>query len=211
MEFTKYAHSTVALTKDGFTVVIDPGAYTPNAAELVAGATAVLITHSHPDHFDAGILKAALEAQPSLRVWAPPDAAAELGPHDGRVLAVRADDSFEAAGFEVTAVGEHHAPIHADLPLMSNVGYLIDGDVYHPGDSYVVPGAAVQTLLVPAAGPWTKLSEGIDFVRSVKPSRSVQIHDLTLSDAEGASFAQFISDLTGVPLLALEVGQSIVV
>lgn len=84
-------------------------------------------------------------------------------------------------------------------------------DVYHPGDSYFVPDVAVETLLVPPSGPWTKLGEGVDFVRAAKPSRSIQIHDLTLSDAEGASFAQFTGDLTGVPLITLEVGESVTV
>lgn len=211
MELTKHTHSTVVLTKDDSTLVIDPGAYTPDSAELVAGTTAVLITHDHPDHFDAGILKAALDTQPSLHVWAPSNVATELGVHDGRVVAVFAGDSFEAAGFHVAVFGEHHAAVHADLPLMTNVAYLIDGTVYHPGDSYVVPDVVVQTLLVPASGPWTSLGKGIDFVRAVKPSRSVRIHDLTLSEGEGASFARFIGDLTGVPLMSLEAGESVTV
>lgn len=211
VELTKHTHSTVVLSKDDFTLVIDPGAYTPNSAELVAGTTAVLITHDHPDHFDAGILTAALDAQPSLHVWAPANVATALGVHDGRVVAVSAGDSVEAAGFQVAVFGEHHAAVHADLPLMTNLAYLIDGAVYHPGDSYVVPDVAVQTLLVPASGPWTNLGEGIDFVRAAKPSRSIRIHDLTLSEGEGASFAQFIGDLTGVPLTTLEVGESITV
>ncbi|MEU8976096.1 MBL fold metallo-hydrolase [Streptomyces monashensis] len=211
MELTKHTHSTVVLTKDGSTLVIDPGAYTPNSAELVAGTTAVLITHDHPDHFDAGILKAALDAQPSLHVWAPANVANELDVHDGRVVAVSAGDSFEAAGFHVAVFGEHHAAVHADLPLMTNVAYLIDGTVYHPGDSYFVPDVEVRTLLVPASGPWTSLGEGIDFVRAAKPSRSIRIHDLTLSEGESASFARFIGDLTGVPLTSLEVGESVTV
>ncbi|MDQ1036899.1 L-ascorbate metabolism protein UlaG (beta-lactamase superfamily) [Streptomyces sp. V3I8] len=211
MELTKHTHSTVVLTKDGSALVIDPGAYTPNSAELVAGTTVVLITHDHPDHFDAGILNAALDAQPSLRVWAPANVATELGSHAGRVVAIAAGDSFEAAGFEVAVFGERHAAIHADLPPMSNVAYLIDGNVYHPGDSYFVPGVTVETLLVPASGPWTKVSEGIDFVRATKASRAVRIHDLTLNDAEAASFAQFIGALTEAPLLTLAAGESITV
>lgn len=211
MELTKYTHATVVLSKGDGTLVIDPGAYTPNSAELVAGTSAVLITHDHPDHFDAGILISALDAQPELRVWAPADVVSELGEHDGRVTAVKAGDTFEAAGFDVAVFGENHAIIHSDIPLMSNVGYLVDGAVFHPGDSYFVPPVPVETLLVPTSGPWAKLGEQIDYVRAVKPARAVQIHDLMLSDAGKGSFAQFTQQLTGLELITLAEGDSITV
>ncbi|RKR75986.1 MBL fold metallo-hydrolase [Frondihabitans australicus] len=208
MELTKYTHATVVLTKGDSTLVIDPGAYTPNSAELVAGTTAVLITHDHPDHFDAGVLNAALDAQLSLRVWAPANVAAELGDHDGRVTAVKAGDTFDAAGFDITVFGEDHAIIHPDIPLMSNVGYLVDGNVYHPGDAYFAPAAEVQTLLVPTSGPWAKLGELVDYVREVKPAKAIQIHDLMLSEAGRGSFAQFSQQLTGIELVTLADGES---
>ncbi|WP_413601108.1 MBL fold metallo-hydrolase [Curtobacterium sp. Curtsp57] len=211
MELTKYTHATVVLTKGEHTLVIDPGAYTPNSAELVAHTTAVLVTHDHPDHFDAAVLGAALDAQPDLRVWAPANVAAELGDRDGRVTTVTAGDAFEAAGFAVQVVGGDHAVIHADIPLMRNVGYVVDGNVYHPGDAYFVPEESVQTLLVPTSGPWAKLGELVDFVRAVHPARAVQIHDLMLSDAGKGSFAQFTGQLTGVELVTVPDGETITV
>lgn len=209
MELTKHTHATVVLSKGEGDLVLDPGAYTPNSAELIAGATAVLITHDHPDHFDAALLNAALEARPDLRVWAPASVVEALDGHADRVTAVAAGDAFEAAGFAVTVVGEHHAPIHADLPLMDNVGYVLDGSIYHPGDSYLVPEASVDMLFLPTSGPWTKLSEAVDFVRAVAPSRVIQVHDLMLSDAGRGSFAQFIGQLTGVTIETLEPGTSV--
>ena len=211
MELTKHAHATIVLSKDGGSVVIDPGAYTPNSAELVAATSAVLVTHDHPDHFDAALLNAALDAQPELRVWAPAGVSGALDAHAGRVVTVAAGDTFQVAGFDVTVIGEQHAVIHPDLPPMENVGYLVDGTLLHPGDSYLVPDAAVETLLVPTSGPWAKLGESVDFVRAVKPSRTIQIHDLMLSDVGRGSFAQFIGDLTGIPLETLQLGQTVTV
>jgi L-ascorbate metabolism protein UlaG (beta-lactamase superfamily) len=211
MELTKHTHATVVLTKDGSTLVIDPGAYTPNSKDLVAGTTAVLITHDHPDHFDAEILDAALEARPELRIWAPQNVVDALKSADGRVVAVSAGDTFTAAGFEVAVHGGNHAVIHRDMPLMSNVAYLVDGNVYHPGDSYDAPGVSVGTLLVPTSGPWAKLGEGVDFVRAVAPERAVQIHDLMLSDVGRGSFGEFIGNLGGVPLITLQPGETITV
>lgn len=211
MEITKHTHATVVLSKGDTSLVIDPGAYTPNSAEVIADTTAVLITHDHPDHFDAGILNAALAAQADLRVWAPASVVEALDSHDGRVVAVSAGDVFQAAGFEVAVLGESHAPIHPDMPRMDNVGYVVDSTVYHPGDSYVVPEAAIDVLLVPTSGPWAKLDEAIDFVRSVKPTRALQIHDLMLSDAGRQMFSQIIGDMSGVSLQTVEPGTTITV
>lgn len=209
MELTKHTHATVVLAKDNTTLVIDPGSYTPNSAELIAGTSAVLITHDHADHFDAELLTAALDAQPELTVWAPPSVVEAISGHSNRVIAVSAGDTFEAAGFAVSVHGEHHAVIHGDIPLMDNVGYIVDGNVYHPGDSYFVPDAPVETLLVPTSGPWAKLGESVDFVRAVKPTRSVQIHDLMLSDIGRKSFGDMIGSLSGITLTSLELGESI--
>lgn len=209
MDLTKHTHATVVLTDGDRTLVIDPGAYTPNAAELIAGTTAVLVTHDHPDHVDPAVLGSALDAQPDLRVWAPAAVTAELGDHDGRVATVSPGDVFEAAGFRVETVGGDHAVIHPDVPPMSNVGFVVDGDVYHPGDAYFVPATPVRTLLVPTSGPWAKLGDFVDFVRAVHPERAVQIHDLMLSDAGKQSFARFHEQLTGTELVTLPDGGTI--
>jgi L-ascorbate metabolism protein UlaG (beta-lactamase superfamily) len=211
MHLTKHAHACVALTKDDRTIVLDPGAFTPDAREAVAGAEAVLITHEHFDHVDEQMLQTALGEQPELRVFAPAGVREKLGDHDGRVTAVAAGDTLKIAGFSIAVVGEWHALIHADIPKVANVGYVIDGAVYHPGDSYFVPGVAVQTLLLPTSGPWTKFGEGADFVRAVRPERVVQIHELMLSDLGQNSAAMILGDkgLTGIALERPAPGETI--
>ncbi|MFC7278039.1 MBL fold metallo-hydrolase [Paractinoplanes rhizophilus] len=202
MELTKYAHACVALAKGGRTLVIDPGTFTPDAARAVAGAEAVLITHDHFDHLDEGVLGAALREQPELRVWGPPAVRERLGDHDGRVTAVAPGEKLEVAGFAVVTVGGRHARIHEDIPQIDNVGYVIDGAVYHPGDAYFVPDVPVATLLLPTSGPWTKFGEAADFVRAVRPERVVQIHELMLSPLGQNSVARLLGEdgLTGLPI-----------
>ena len=211
MELTKHTHATVVLRDGDRSVLLDPGAYTAAAADLVAAADAVLVTHDHPDHFDADVLTAALAAQPDLRIWAPASVVEALGAHDGRVVAVSPGDTVTAGGFEVRVFGGDHAVIHADLPPMTNVGFLVDGRVFHPGDAYSAPGAPVETLLVPTSGPWAKLGELVDFIRAVQPTRAVQIHELMLSDVGKGSFAQFAGQLTGVDLVTVADGETITV
>ena len=58
----------------------------------------------------------------------------------------------EIAGFRVRTVGGRHAPGIDGQPIVANLGYLVDGEVYHPGDSLETPGIPVATVLVRPAG-----------------------------------------------------------
>ncbi|WP_328929337.1 MBL fold metallo-hydrolase [Streptomyces sp. NBC_00190] len=212
MKLTKHAHACVTLEKDGTRLVIDPGTLTPDAAEAVTQAHAVLITHEHFDHFDEKLVAAALEAQPGLQVYGTTTVAATLGSHDGRVHAVAAGDTFSVGSITATVHGHRHALIHADIPCPDNVGYLLDnGAVYHPGDAYFAPDAPIHTLLLPTSGPWTKLSEAADYVRTVKPERIIQIHELMLSDLGQHSTANLLGEkgLTGTPIDRLKPGTAV--
>lgn len=180
MDLTKYGHACVVLSKDGRRLVIDPGAFTEDG--VIGDAEAVLVTHEHPDHLSVEALDAAWAQNPGLRVWTTAAVAEVLGERDGRVTAVSDGDTFTAAGFDVTAVGEWHAVIHPDVPRMQNVGFVVSGTVFHPGDAFTMPGRPVETLLTPAHAPWSKLQEIIDWVRAVSPVRTVSVHDGALND-----------------------------
>ncbi len=78
MKLTKRLHSCVQLEKDGHTLVIDPGAFSEADAGL--GADALLVTHEHPDHFDEGRLRAALDANPAAALWTLRSVADRLAP-----------------------------------------------------------------------------------------------------------------------------------
>ncbi|WP_187977627.1 MBL fold metallo-hydrolase [Mycetocola sp. JXN-3] len=210
MELTKYAHATVTLTKDGHELLIDPGTFTTNTDELLAGADAVLITHEHGDHFDKDKILAALEARPDLPIYAPASVTAQLPADRANIHTVSAGFSATVAGFDFEVFGENHALIHQTIPLVANVGYLVDGKVFHPGDAYLEPGVPVDTLLVPTSGPWGKLGEAIDYVRAVAPRQSVQIHDLLLSEPGRQMSGRMLGDdnLTGVPFTTLDEGET---
>ena len=45
--------------------------------------------------------------------------------------------------------GQHHAVIVPEIPVVRNVGFRVDGEVFHPGDSFTVPAERVGTILVP--------------------------------------------------------------
>ncbi|MGW4804789.1 MBL fold metallo-hydrolase [Kitasatospora sp. NPDC004272] len=211
MHLTKHTHACVTLTKDDARIVIDPGAFTPEAADAVAAATAVLITHEHPDHFDAELLDRALETRPDLRVFGPQAVVERWSAHRGRATAVRAGDRVTVAGFDLAVFGELHAAIHRDVPRVTNLGYLVDGRLYHPGDAYHVPDAPVETLLLPTSGPWTGIGAAADYVRELAPQRLIQIHEVMLSRIGQESTARFLSPamLSPVPLTVLPPGTTV--
>ncbi|MGW4892296.1 MBL fold metallo-hydrolase [Kitasatospora sp. NPDC004240] len=213
MQLTKHAHACVTLAKDDARIVIDPGTFTPDAADAVAAATAVLITHEHFDHFDDELIARALESRPELRVFGPPTVVERWSARRGQVGAVRAGDRLTVAGFDVAVFGDLHAAIHRDIPRVTNVGYLVDGRLYHPGDAYHVPDAAVETLLLPTSGPWTNVGEAADYVRDVAPRRLIQIHEVMLSRIGQESAARFLSPqmLSPVPLTIVPVGEEVTV
>ncbi|MGF1238076.1 MBL fold metallo-hydrolase [Streptomyces sp. SID8499] len=208
MKLTKKSHSCVVLDKDGRRLVIDPGGFSEEDA--AAGADVLLITHEHPDHFDEGRVRAALEARPDAEVWTLKSVADQLAPaFPGRVHTVGHGDAFTAAGFDVQVHGELHAVIHPDIPRITNVGYLIDGgDVFHPGDALTVPDRPVDTLMLPVMAPWNKISEVIDYVREVKPRRAYDIHDALLTDLARPIYDRQIGGLGGAEHLRLSPGAS---
>ena len=211
MKLTKHEHACVVLEKDGASIVIDPGSFSSGAAEIVAGADAILITHEHFDHVNEAAINEALAARPDLRVYAPAALAGLFPARQDQFTAVAAGAELAIGSFTVTVHGSKHAVIHPDIPVVANVGYLIDGSVYHPGDAYYVPEVPVPVLLLPTSGPWMKLGEAADYVRAVRPQQIVQIHEMLLSDI-GLHLASSLlgeQGLTGLPLTAVPAGQSL--
>src|SRR5680860_1280528 len=139
MRITKFTHSCVRIEADGSTLVIDPGSFSER--ESVDGATAVLITHEHPDHLSIDNLRAT--DAPIFTV----DAVAEQIAADAsdvaeRVTVIRPGQEFEA-GLPVQAAGGWHAMIHQEIPRIHNCGYVVHAEesaIYHPGDSFALPG-----------------------------------------------------------------------
>ena len=196
MRLTKFGHACVRIEHESATVVIDPGGFTQ--PEAVDGATAVLVTHEHPDHLDVEHL--ARTDAPVFTIEAVATKIREESPEVAeRVRVVSPGEQLEA-GARVRAVGELHAVIHPELPRIGNSGYLLrlgDTTVYHPGDALTEPDVDVDVLCVPVCAPWMKASDGVEFARAVKAPRNLAIHDRVYSEAGlgivDAHFERFLS------------------
>jgi L-ascorbate metabolism protein UlaG (beta-lactamase superfamily) len=210
MELIKYGHACVVLCEGERRLVVDPGAFTDPTA--LDGASAVLVTHEHPDHFVADRLRAAMDADPALEIWTNGSVAGQLEGLGGRVHVVGHGDAVSVAGFDVHVHGELHAQIHPEIPQVKNVGFLVDGQVFHPGDALTVPDEPVATLLLPVHAPWSKASEVIDYVRAVHADQAYAVHDGLLNDTGLALMGGLLGERgpgTPTPFSRLAPGDSV--
>lgn len=179
MQLTKYEHACFTLEKDEQLLVIDPGEFSSDfiAPEHVIG---VVITHEHVDHFDNERLSAILDKNPEAIVIGPEAVTSKIEAFETKTVV--AGDIIELGPFTLEFFGGEHATIHPMIPVITNVGVLVNELLYYPGDSFTVPYKSVDTLALPVAAPWLKISEVMDFLAEVHPRLAFPTHDAILSN-----------------------------
>ena len=208
MKLTKYEHSCLVIEKSGATLVIDPGSFTTPLTDI-DNVVAIVITHEHADHWTPEQLTRLLDRNPAARILGP--AGVTAAATDFTVETVKDGDTVEIEPFTLTFAGKKHAVIHSSIPIIDNVGVLVDGSLYYAGDSYTLPGVEVDTLAVPIGAPWLKIGDAMDYVLEVKPRRSFPVHDSVLSQIGKTMTQARIEAVTkqgGGEFFVLEAGES---
>ncbi|MBC7724959.1 MAG: MBL fold metallo-hydrolase [Burkholderiaceae bacterium] len=209
MKVTKHEHSCLVVEQSGDTLVIDPGSFTMPLTDL-RKVVAIVITHEHADHWTPEQLRRILDVNSNARIFGPAGVAAAA---DFEVIVVAAGDVHEVGEFTLEFFGGTHAEIHRSIPLIDNVGVLVNRELYYAGDSFFVPeGLEVSTLAVPAGAPWLKIGEVIDYVMAVAPRRSFPVHEMVLSVAGKAMSNDRINAATtagGGKFFPLEPGETL--
>ncbi|WP_404311545.1 MBL fold metallo-hydrolase [Agrococcus terreus] len=177
MRVTKHAHACLVLEEEGQRLVIDPGNQTGPLAPT--GVVAIVITHEHADHWDAEHLRALRETNPNVPIYGPEGVARAAEGFD--VRAVEAGERVTAGPFRLRFLGGQHAVIHSSIPVVDNLGVLVNEALYHPGDSYAVPDVRPALLCAPVGAPWLKIGEAMDFVLEVAPQATIPIHEAPIS------------------------------
>lgn len=210
MRLTKFEHAALLLEDSGKKLFLDPGSFTSPLTDT-AGTAAVVITHEHADHWTPEQLNRILELNPDAPIFAPEGVARAAVDFD--ITVVHAGDTVEAGPFTLRFFGGRHAVIHESIPVVDNLGVLINDELYYAGDSFVIPeGVEVDALAVPAGAPWLKIAETIDYVLAVKPKRSFPTHEMVLSRA-GKDMANarigWATEQGGGEFFALEPGDTL--
>jgi L-ascorbate metabolism protein UlaG (beta-lactamase superfamily) len=179
MKLTKYEHACFTVEKDDKILVVDPGGFTSDFISP-ENVIAVVITHAHGDHFDHDQLSAIIDKNPDAIIIADPDITSKIEVF--QTQSVNAGDSVSVGPFDLEFFGGEHAVIIPSIPIVPNLGVLINELIYYPGDSFAVPGKPVDVLALPIGAPWLKISEVIDFLQKIKPRLAFPTHDAVLSD-----------------------------
>lgn len=180
MKLTKLEHAALVLEIDGNKLVVDPGGFTPLLTDTT-NIAAVVITHEHADHWTPEQLSAIRDDNPDVVIFGPEGVARAATEMD--VTVVHAGDTTHAGPFTLRFFGGQHAVIHQSIPVVDNLGVLINDNLYYAGDSFSIPEAhPVTTLAVPSGGPWMKLAEAMDYVLAIAPKRSFTTHEKVLSE-----------------------------
>lgn len=209
MKLTKYEHACMVITTGSDSIVIDPGAYTMPLSDL-DGVVAIVITHEHQDHWTPEQLDRLLDRNPKAVIIGPSGVAAAATGYD--VDVVTGGDERVVGPFTLKFFGEKHAVIHESIPIVDNVGVLVNDTFYYGGDSYTLPGVDVGTLAVPVGAPWLKIGEVIDYVAAIKPRQSLPVHEAPLS-VIGKNMAngrvEAVTTAGGGEFFPLEAGESL--
>ncbi len=208
MKITKFGHSCALIEEGDVRILFDPGAYSEGRQNNLQNVDAILITHEHQDHIDLESVKALAANNPGVKIFTNPSVRDILAKEGIASEALRDGQSTEVKGVTIEGKGSEHAVIHSTIPVVRNTGYFVAGKFFYPGDALTMPGRAVEILAMPAAAPWARMGELIDYAIAVKPKVAFPVHDGMLK--KPAMFYPYLTQIlgsAGVSFQPLELGK----
>lgn len=185
MNLTKYAHACFTVEKNEQVLVVDPGEFSTDFISPT-NVVGIVITHQHSDHFDPDQIATIIDKNPDAIIIGNDAIVSQIEAFQTHTVA--AGDTLAVGPFNLEFSGGKHALIHASIPPITNLGVMINELLYYPGDSFTLPRKPVDTLALPAAAPWLKIGEAMDFLTTVEPRLAFPTHDAILS-IEGKEIA----------------------
>lgn len=201
MKITKHGHACLLLESAGRQLLIDPGAYTDDVP-MPGTLDAIVITHAHDDHCYEPQLERLLATHPAAEIFGTQEVIERLAKSDSAAIkaatkhAVYHGDHYPIGAFKLDFMGDLHQVIHASIPLLQNVGVLVNATLYYPGDSYTPCDMPYQVLACPSSAPWLRIADVIDYLDEMRPAKCFATHNALLSERGHALQNSRISEIT---------------
>jgi L-ascorbate metabolism protein UlaG (beta-lactamase superfamily) len=176
MKITKLGHCCLIIEESGVKILTDPGEWT-EAQNTEVGIDYILITHEHPDHFSTGSVKRILQNNPTVQIYSNSSVCKLLDAEGVKCQVVIEGDKLGLKGMELEAFGKMHGEIYGEVGMVENVGFLLGGKLFFPGDAFTFIENSVSALALPVCGPWVLLKEAIDYALKQKPKVAFPVHD----------------------------------
>ena len=143
----------------GMDLIAVPGAGSEFRRRVAALVDVLLVTHAHPDHFDADLVQACLDAGKPVFVSAA--IAAEREPHP-RLHAIDEAGEFDVAGIHIVARRGVHVwagsrddthMIYYEVTFPAGHTVIFCGDLDYTREFEKTPGQTVDLLVIPWRSP----------------------------------------------------------
>jgi L-ascorbate metabolism protein UlaG (beta-lactamase superfamily) len=172
MKVTRYFQSCLLIEEGKARILIDPSGHEKDHIDKLGELDAVLYTHEHSDHFDAEMAQTFVE-QGIAPVYANASTAKLI---KASKTVVKDGQEFKINGVKIKVIELPHCLMPNDSAGPQNVGYLINGKFFHPGDGVELAGLSVDNLALPITGPDVSMKDAFAFAKQLGAKNVIPIH-----------------------------------
>ena len=181
MRVRKFGHACLLVEEGDEALLFDPGQReflsddaTP---ETFAGVSVVAVTHWHPDHADADLIRRIVDRS-GAKVIATHDGERDLHAV-GIDPTVPKDGTISIGAFTLQTTLVPHAALLGS-PSPDNLAFLVNDRLLNPGDSFdprLGDYRGVFALALPVTAPWMTELDAAAFAERLAPGRVLPVHD----------------------------------